>query len=188
MPSQELCAHPFWQVRLPTLDLPPEPALEAFIARYNLAPTVEEMRQSTRDGLKVRALGSNSCFGQGSAQQQQLSFASPLYAGKPPPLRPTLPGLHVAAADLATRPTAQLDKGRVMRQSVDITRLSRIAQHNLEREGEGADYSSAVGGAPAAEAQAGDIRIDSADAELDFEENREEGEPVRGVVVENGNA
>ncbi|PNW72926.1 hypothetical protein CHLRE_14g612000v5 [Chlamydomonas reinhardtii] len=116
---RELCAHPFWQVRLPTLDLPPEPALEAFIARYNLAPTVEEMRQSTRDGLK-------------------------------------------------------LDKGRVMRQSVDITRLSRIAQHNLEREGEGADYSSAVGGAPAAEAQAGDIRIDSADAELDFEENREE--------------
>ncbi len=65
-----------------------------------------------------------------------------------------------------------------MRQSVDITRLSRIAQHNLEREGEGADYSSAVGGAPAAEAQAGDIRIDSADAELDFEENREEGEPA----------
>eukprot|EP00198_Chlamydomonas_reinhardtii_P009635 XP_001698972.1 predicted protein [Chlamydomonas reinhardtii] len=50
---RELCAHPFWQVRLPTLDLPPEPALEAFIARYNLAPTVEEMRQSTRDGLKL---------------------------------------------------------------------------------------------------------------------------------------
>ncbi len=53
--AQELCAHPFWQVRLPTLDLPPEPALEAFIARYNLAPTIEEMRQSTRDGLKVSA-------------------------------------------------------------------------------------------------------------------------------------
>ncbi|KAG2493011.1 hypothetical protein HYH03_008674 [Edaphochlamys debaryana] len=117
---KELCEHPFWQVRLPVLDLPPEPALEAFIQRYGLLPTVEEMRQSTREGLK-------------------------------------------------------LDKGRVMRQSVDITRLSRIALHNLEREGEGADYSSAVGGAAAAEQQPGDIRIDSADAELDFEENREEG-------------
>lgn len=69
----------------------------------------------------------------------------------------------------------QLDKGRNMRQSVDITRLSRIALHNLEREGEGADYSSAGAGASAVEAQQGDIRIDSADAELDFEENREEG-------------
>jgi hypothetical protein len=72
----------------------------------------------------------------------------------------------------------QLDKGRTMRQSVDITRLSRIALHNLEREGEGADYSSTVAGATAAEAQQGDIRIDSADAELDFEENREEGATV----------
>lgn len=51
--SQDLCQHPFWQVRLPLLELPPEPALEAFIARFNLAPTVEELRQSTRDGLKV---------------------------------------------------------------------------------------------------------------------------------------
>ncbi len=50
---QDLCQHPFWQVRLPLLELPPEPALEAFIARFNLAPTVEELRQSTRDGLKV---------------------------------------------------------------------------------------------------------------------------------------
>lgn len=61
-----------------------------------------------------------------------------------------------------------------MRQSVDITRLSRIALHNLEREGEGTDYSAA--GAAAAEARPGDICIESADAELDFEENREEGE------------
>ncbi len=53
---QELCAHPFWQVRLPTLELPPEPALDAFIARFGLAPTVEEMRQSMRDGLKVRLI------------------------------------------------------------------------------------------------------------------------------------
>ncbi|GLI65982.1 hypothetical protein VaNZ11_009669 [Volvox africanus] len=116
---KDLCAHRFWQVKLPQLELPPEPALDAFIARYGLAPTVEEMRQSTRDGLK-------------------------------------------------------LDKGRTMRQSVDITRLSRIALHNLEREGDGADYSSTVASAAAVEAQQGDIRIDSADAELDFEENREE--------------
>ncbi|GFR42705.1 hypothetical protein Agub_g3628 [Astrephomene gubernaculifera] len=116
---KELGEHPFWQVPLPTLSLPPEPALEAFIAQYGLAPTKEEIRQSTRDGLK-------------------------------------------------------LDKGRTMRQSVDITRLSRIALHNLEREGEGADYSSTAGAATAAESQPGDIRIDSADAELDFEENREE--------------
>ncbi|PNH11471.1 Serine/threonine-protein kinase ULK4 [Tetrabaena socialis] len=130
-----------WRVRLPSLELPPEPALDAFIARYNLAPTMEEMRQSTKEGLK-------------------------------------------------------LDKGRNMRQSVDITRLSRIALHNLEREGEGADYSSNVAGAAAAEAQPGDIRIDSADAELDFEENREEAvdeeSPVSpapsddGLVIDQG--
>lgn len=56
-----------------------------------------------------------------------------------------------------------------MRQSVDVLRLSRIAGNNLEREGEAADY-------PAAQAGAGDVTIDSADAELDFEEGREEGE------------
>ncbi|GLC54130.1 hypothetical protein PLESTB_000827100 [Pleodorina starrii] len=138
---KELCAHRFWQVRLPTLDLPPEPALDAFIARFGLAPTIEEMRQSTRDGLK-------------------------------------------------------LDKGRTMRQSVDITRLSRIALHNLEREGEGADYSSTVASAAAVQTQQGDIRIDSADAELDFEENREEAvdeeNPVSpapsddGMVIDQG--
>ena len=56
-----------------------------------------------------------------------------------------------------------------MRQSVDVTRLSRIALSNLEKEGDGSDYQ-------AAEVQAGDIRIDNADAELDFDE-QEEGEP-----------
>jgi serine/threonine-protein kinase ULK4 len=47
-------------------------------------------------------------------------------------------------------------------------RLSRIAGNNLEKDGEGADYT-------AAQAAADDIMIDSADAELDFEETKEEG-------------
>ncbi len=60
---------------------------------------------------------------------------------------------------------------RSLRASVDVTRLSRIALHNLEREGEeGNDYA---GGAAAG--AAGDIAISNADAELDFEEARDEG-------------
>ena len=53
---------------------------------------------------------------------------------------------------------------------MDITRLSRIALHNLEKEGDGgmSDYT-------AAEAQPGGIHIESADAELDFEEQRDDG-------------
>lgn len=60
-----------------------------------------------------------------------------------------------------------------MRESVDVMRLSRIALSNLEKDGEGADYT-------AAQARGGDVVIDSADAELDFEEVREEGGWVVG--------
>lgn len=56
----------------------------------------------------------------------------------------------------------------MMRQSVDVTRLSRIALSNLEKEGDGSDYT-------AAEGQAGDIHIENADAELDFDEQKEDG-------------
>ena len=35
---RELVDHPFWQVRLPVVPMPPEPALEAFIVKYRLAP------------------------------------------------------------------------------------------------------------------------------------------------------
>jgi hypothetical protein len=34
--------HGFWQTRLPLLDLPPEPALEAFIQLHGLAPSRED--------------------------------------------------------------------------------------------------------------------------------------------------
>lgn len=34
---QEVGNHPFWQTRLPALDIPPEPALEEFIRKYRLA-------------------------------------------------------------------------------------------------------------------------------------------------------
>lgn len=62
-----------------------------------------------------------------------------------------------------------------MRQSVDVTRLSRIALSNLEREGDGSDYA-------AVEAQAGDVRIETADAELDFVDERDEGACVGGWI------
>ena len=57
-----------------------------------------------------------------------------------------------------------------LRESVDVTRLSRIALSNLEREDGGRDYTAAQP-APAG----GDITIDSADAELDFEEAADDG-------------
>lgn len=50
---QELVVHPFWQARMVLLELPAEPALDAFIQRYNLAPTTEEIRMSVSQGLKV---------------------------------------------------------------------------------------------------------------------------------------
>ena len=65
------------------------------------------------------------------------------------------------------------DGAKAIRQSVDVMRLSRIALSNLEKEGEGSDYT-------AAEARQGDIRIENADAELDFEEQKDEGTGVRG--------
>jgi hypothetical protein len=58
-----------------------------------------------------------------------------------------------------------------MRQSVDVTRLSRIALSNLEREGDGSDYT-------AVEMQPGDVRIETADAELDFVDERDDGARV----------
>lgn len=60
---------------------------------------------------------------------------------------------------------------RSMRESVDLTRLSRIALSNLEKDDGMSDYTAAQP-APAG----GDITIDSADAELDFEEAQDEGE------------
>ena len=60
-----------------------------------------------------------------------------------------------------------------IRQSVDLTRLSRIALSNLEKDEGVTDYMAAQ---PAA---GGDITIDSTDAELDFQEAHEDGECCR---------
>lgn len=56
---------------------------------------------------------------------------------------------------------------------MDVTRLSRIALSNLEKDDGLTDYTAAQ-----PSAQGGDITIDSADAELDFEETQEEGRIV----------
>lgn len=63
------------------------------------------------------------------------------------------------------------ERARSLRQSVNVNRFSRIALNNLERETEAADYAAAQA------THAGDIHIESADAELDFEENGDEGAP-----------
>lgn len=62
---------------------------------------------------------------------------------------------------------------RSLRESVDLSRLSRIALSNLEKDDAAADYTAAQ---PAT--AGGDITIDSTDAELDFEEVQEQGESV----------
>ncbi|WIA17198.1 hypothetical protein OEZ85_014081 [Tetradesmus obliquus] len=105
----ELVEHRFWQTRLSLLELPPEPALDAFIQLHGLAPSRED-----------------------KAVASQLM--------------------------------------RSIRESVDLTRLSRIALSNLEKEEGVSDYTAAQ---PAA--AGGDITIDSADAELDFEEAQDDG-------------
>lgn len=60
---------------------------------------------------------------------------------------------------------------RSLRESVDLSRLSRIALSNLEKDDGVSDYTAAQ---PAT--AVGDITIDSTDAELDFEEVAEQGE------------
>lgn len=110
---QGLVQHPFWQLQIPALEMPPEPALEAFIRQYNLAPTHEEAA--------------------------------------------------------STRASKAFEAAQSLRASVDVTRLSRIALNNLEKDGEGADYTAAQA------TDRGDIKIENADAELDFEEAKEEG-------------
>lgn len=62
---------------------------------------------------------------------------------------------------------------RSLRESVDLSRLSRIALSNLEKDDGVTDYTAAQ---PAS--AGGDITIDSTDAELDFEEVADQGESV----------
>ena len=54
--SQELVGHPFWQVKLPTIAMPPEPMFDAFVAKYNLAPSgpEEQMLSSTVSISRVK--------------------------------------------------------------------------------------------------------------------------------------
>jgi serine/threonine-protein kinase ULK4 len=82
-------AHPFWQAAIPSLALPPEPALDEFIRRYNLAPA------------------------------------------------PRPPGAPGGGADAGAAAAAALRESRAaaraLRESVDVTRLSRIAMSNLEK-------------------------------------------------------
>lgn len=52
---QELVVHPFWQAKITGLEIPPEPALEAFIQKYNLAPVNEDPRASIASQSAVGA-------------------------------------------------------------------------------------------------------------------------------------
>eukprot|EP00798_Chlamydomonas_sp_ICE-L_P014436 gene14436-20443_t len=85
---KELVVHPFWQAQLQPMDMPEEPALQAFLTRYELKP--DDVRASL--------------------------------------------GLGRSGADHA----------KTLRQSVDVTRLSRIALSNLDKEGDGSDYAAAA--------------------------------------------
>jgi hypothetical protein len=67
---------------------------------------------------------------------------------------------------------------RSLRESVDLSRLLRIALSNLEKDDAATDYTAAQ---PAT--AGGDIAIDSTDAELDFEEVQEQGEFVSARLM-----
>eukprot|EP00879_Flechtneria_rotunda_P020298 GHRR01021346.1.p1 GENE.GHRR01021346.1~~GHRR01021346.1.p1 ORF type:complete len:660 (+),score=250.95 GHRR01021346.1:421-2400(+) len=75
---------------------------------------------------------------------------------------------------------------RSLRESVDVTRLSRIALNNLEKDDGVSDYTAAQ---PAA--AGGDIAMESTDAELDFEETQEEvsadDDGITPAAIEEGN-
>lgn len=58
-----------------------------------------------------------------------------------------------------------------MRESVNLTRLSIIVRSNLEKEADNAEYTAASAGGSGR----GDVQLHHPDAELDFEEQAEEG-------------
>ncbi len=66
---QELVVHPFWQVQLQWLDMPPEPQLELFIRQNNLAPASMDPRASMAAVSAVRTrLG--GWVGRGAARRE----------------------------------------------------------------------------------------------------------------------
>ena len=61
---QELIVHPFWQVSMTALSMPPEPALEAFVKAYKLAPADTNPRASMASQSAVSlGLGSTHAMG-----------------------------------------------------------------------------------------------------------------------------
>ncbi len=52
MRMQELAQHPFWQTELQSLEMPPEPALQEFVRRYNLAPADNGTSTSSKVGVR----------------------------------------------------------------------------------------------------------------------------------------
>lgn len=68
----ELLVHPFWQVQFPSLDMPPEPAFEAFIRKNNLLPANGEMRDSVD---KVRPLAAAATQEPSSAGRERPATA-----------------------------------------------------------------------------------------------------------------
>jgi hypothetical protein len=92
-----------------------------------------------------------------------------------PLARPSLPACCTDMLGLLIGLTAPgwrccLQAVRSLRESVDLSRLSRIALSNLEKDDGVTDYTAAQ---PAT--AGGDITIDSTDAELDFEEVADQG-------------
>jgi hypothetical protein len=53
-------AHPFWQLTIQPLPIPEEPMLAAFIAKHNLAPSVEDKQAAKVSGWALLLLGGGS--------------------------------------------------------------------------------------------------------------------------------
>jgi serine/threonine-protein kinase ULK4 len=150
--KQELVVHAFWKARLPSLQLPPEPALDAFIRMHKLAPS----QAGPAAALEVRVPG----VWCGVCAAAATRFLAPHHV---------LVHMRVDRTAQHARTHAHAQAVRSIRQSVDLSRLSRIALSNLEKDDGVSDYTAAQ---PAT--AGGDITIDSADAELDFEEAQDE--------------
>lgn len=190
---QGLVEHPFWKAKLPVLPLPPEPSLEAFIKQHKLAPAHGDDIAASQVSLSAATVTQNDS----NDGMASVMLASLLLTARTNTLQPLLPAAVTPAPEhrgwancavedsWASRDTVSIMCGcvawpdpvlllqavRSLRESVDLSRLSRIALSNLEKDDGVTDYTAAQ---PAT--AGGDITIDSADAELDFEEIQEQGE------------
>jgi len=93
---------------------------------------------------------------------------------RPMPAEPALEAF-IERNSLRPKPAAGVRESQTlmseMLRSVNVNRMSAVARNNLDKESDGQEYTAATAGPTR-----GDVRLENADAELDFEERQADAE------------